>query len=49
MYFEAKRWIARLIANPDNFQHSLEDIASKVMCQLTWDNPSLSTYYTKST
>ncbi|KAK0617637.1 cytochrome P450 [Immersiella caudata] len=48
MYFEAKRWIARLIANPDNFQHSLEDMASKVMCQLTWDDPSLSTYCTKS-
>ncbi|KAK4443471.1 putative cytochrome P450 E-class, group I [Podospora aff. communis PSN243] len=48
MYFEAKRWIARLIADPDNFQFSLEDMAAKVMCQLTWDDPSLSTYCTKS-
>ncbi|KAK3380971.1 cytochrome P450 [Podospora didyma] len=48
MYFEAKRWLARLIENPDNFQHSLEDMASKIMCQLTWDDPSLSEYCTKS-
>jgi len=34
----------RLIENPDNFQFSLEDMASKVMCQLTWDDPSLSEY-----
>ncbi|KAK3349128.1 cytochrome P450 [Lasiosphaeria hispida] len=48
MYFEAKRWLARLINNPDSFQASLEDMASKVMCQLTWDDPSLSEYCTKS-
>ncbi|KAK0707976.1 cytochrome P450 [Lasiosphaeris hirsuta] len=48
MYFEAKRWLARLINDPDNFQASLEDMASKVMCQLTWDDPSLSEYCTKS-
>ncbi|KAK0615326.1 cytochrome P450 [Bombardia bombarda] len=48
MYFESKRWLARLIENPDNFQASLEDMASKVMCQLTWDDPSLSEYCTKS-
>jgi len=48
MYHEAKRWMARLIANPDDFQFSLEDMASKVMCQLTWDDPSLSEYCTKS-
>ncbi|KAI0405631.1 cytochrome P450 [Xylaria palmicola] len=48
MYHEAKRWLARLIENPDNFQSSLEDMASKVMCQLTWDDPSLSEYCTKS-
>ncbi|KAK7996093.1 hypothetical protein PG991_015560 [Apiospora marii] len=40
--FEAKRWLARLIANPDDFQASLEDMASKVMCQLVWDDPTLS-------
>ncbi|KAI0480949.1 cytochrome P450 [Xylariaceae sp. FL0804] len=48
MYHEAKRWLVRLIENPDNFQASLEDMASKVMCQLTWDDPSLSEYCTKS-
>ncbi|KAI0016108.1 cytochrome P450 [Xylariomycetidae sp. FL0641] len=48
MYHEAKRWMARLIENPDDFQFSLEDMASKVMCQLTWDDTSLSEYCTKS-
>ncbi|KAK3361468.1 cytochrome P450 [Lasiosphaeria ovina] len=48
MYHEAKRWMARLIENPDNFQASLEDMASKVMCQLMWDDPSVSEYCTKS-
>jgi len=48
MYFESKRWLARLINDPDNFQFYLEDMASKVMCQLTWDDPSLSEYCTKS-
>lgn len=48
MYHEAKRWLVRLIENPDGFQSSLEDMASKVMCQLTWDDPSLSEYCTKS-
>ncbi|KAJ3576446.1 hypothetical protein NPX13_g3693 [Xylaria arbuscula] len=48
MYHEAKRWLVRLIERPDNFQFSLEDMASKVMCQLTWDDPSLSEYCTKS-
>lgn len=48
MYHEVKRWLARLIENPDDFQFSLEDMASKVMCQLTWDDPSLSEYCTRS-
>ncbi|KAK9423117.1 putative Cytochrome P450 [Seiridium unicorne] len=48
MNHEAKRWLARLIENPDGFQFSLEDMASKVMCTLTWDDPSLSEYCTKS-
>ncbi|KAI0512737.1 cytochrome P450 [Xylaria bambusicola] len=48
MYHEAKRWLVRLIERPDDFQYSLEDMASKVMCQLTWDDPSLSEYCTKS-
>ncbi|KAI0976323.1 cytochrome P450 [Xylaria arbuscula] len=48
MHHEAKRWLVRLMENPDDFQFSLEDMASKVMCQLTWDDPSLSEYCTKS-
>ncbi|KAI1338226.1 cytochrome P450 [Xylariaceae sp. FL0016] len=48
MYHEAKRWLVRLLEDPDDFQFSLEDMASKVMCQLTWDDPSLSEYCTKS-
>jgi cytochrome P450 len=34
----------RLIMEPDNFGHTLEDMASKVMCTLTWDDPDLSEY-----
>lgn len=48
MYFEAKRWLARLIQHPDNFQNSLEDMSSKIMCQLTWDDLSVSEALTKS-
>ncbi|KAI0436454.1 cytochrome P450 [Xylaria telfairii] len=48
MYHEAKRWLFRLIESPDDFQFSLEDMASKVMCQLTWDDPGLSEYCTQS-
>ncbi|KAK3315901.1 cytochrome P450 [Apodospora peruviana] len=48
MYHEAKRFMARLINDPDNFQFWLEDMASKIMCTLTWDDPTLSEYCTKS-
>jgi len=48
MEFEAKRWMARLVENPDDFSFSLEDMCSKVMCQLTWDDPSLSVPLTPS-
>ncbi|KAF2806384.1 cytochrome P450 [Mytilinidion resinicola] len=48
MDFEVKRWLYNLLKEPDNFSFSLEDMASKVMCQLTWDDPSLSAYCTKS-
>ncbi|KAI1266546.1 cytochrome P450 [Xylariaceae sp. FL1019] len=48
MNHEALRWLARLIESPDDFQFSLEDMASKVMCQLTWDDTNLSEYCTKS-
>ncbi|KAK1828026.1 cytochrome P450 [Podospora conica] len=48
LYLESKRWLARLLANPDDFQASLEDMASKVMCTLCWDDPSVSEYCTTS-
>ncbi|KAE9973197.1 hypothetical protein BLS_003718 [Venturia inaequalis] len=41
---EVKRWMYRLIMEPDNFGNTLEDMASKVMCTLTWDDPDLSEY-----
>jgi cytochrome P450 len=40
--------MVRLLENPDEFQMSLEDMASKVMCQLTWDESDLSQYCRKS-
>ncbi|XTI85158.1 cytochrome P450 [Cenococcum geophilum] len=43
-----KRWLYILLEETDNFRFSLGDMASKVMCQLTWDDPSLSAYCTKS-
>ena len=48
MDFEVKRWLARLLQDPDDFLVSLEAMASKVMCQLTWDDPSLSEALTAS-
>ncbi|KAK1001531.1 hypothetical protein LTR54_008428 [Friedmanniomyces endolithicus] len=48
LYHEAKRWNARLLTDPDNFAFYLEDFASKVACQLVWDDPSYSEYCTKS-
>ncbi|KAI1456664.1 cytochrome P450 [Annulohypoxylon moriforme] len=42
MYHESKRWVARLIENPDDYKFSLEDMASKIMCQLVWDDLDLS-------
>lgn len=46
--FEVKRWLYRLVTSPDDFCFSLEDMASKVTCTLTWDNPDLSEYNSKS-
>lgn len=46
--FEAQRWLHRLITEPDNFNSTLEDMASKVMCTLTWDRPEFSMYNSKS-
>jgi Cytochrome P450 len=48
MEFEAKRWLYRLIEEPENFMFSLEDMCSKIMCQLAWDDPTPSEYCTKS-
>ncbi|KAK4506825.1 hypothetical protein PRZ48_000558 [Zasmidium cellare] len=48
MYHETKRWMWRLLNNPDDFVFSLEDMASKVMCHLTWDDDTLSEYMTPS-
>jgi len=48
MEFEAKRWLYRLVENPDDFAFSLEDMCSKVMAQLTWDDDSISVPLTPS-
>ena len=48
MSFECKRWNYRLLQDPDNFAFQLEDMASKVMCHLTWDDPNISEYLTQS-
>lgn len=48
MDFEIKRWMYRLIVEPENFCFTLEDMASKVMTTLTWDDPSQSEYNIKS-
>jgi Cytochrome P450 len=48
MDHEVRRWLFLLLTEPDNFAFSLEDMASKVMCQLTWDDPNQSEYCTKS-
>ncbi|EHK96397.1 putative O-methylsterigmatocystin oxidoreductase [Glarea lozoyensis 74030] len=48
MNFEAKRFLNNLLINPDNFGFWLEDMASKIMCQLTWDDTSFSAMYTQN-
>ena len=48
MYHETKRWLNRLLDEPDDFSWSLEDMCSKVMTQLSWDDPDMSEYCTKS-
>ncbi|KAF2746386.1 cytochrome P450 [Sporormia fimetaria CBS 119925] len=48
MEFEVKRWLNLLLEQPDNFAFSLEDMASKIMCTLTWDDHELSAYCTQS-
>lgn len=44
MDHEVKRWMFRLSEKPDDFNFTLEDMASKIMCTLNWDDPSLSEY-----
>ncbi|KAF1356366.1 cytochrome P450 [Delphinella strobiligena] len=48
MEHEVKRWMFRLLNDPDGFNFTLEDMASKIMCTLNWDDPSLSEYCIKS-
>jgi len=48
MVVEVKRWLVKLLEEPDDFSFSLENMASRVMTTLTWDDASLSTYSTKS-
>jgi cytochrome P450 len=48
MTFEVKRLLAKLIENPDDFAFGIEDMASKIMCQLAWDDTSFSAYYIQS-
>jgi cytochrome P450 len=38
----------KLLTEPDNFNFTLEDMASKVMCTLAWDDPTVSEYNIKS-
>ena len=47
--FEVKRWLDRLLREPENFYFTLEDMASKVMCTLAYDDPSLSESLTPTT
>ncbi|GAB7355767.1 hypothetical protein MBLNU459_g6452t1 [Dothideomycetes sp. NU459] len=44
MDHEIRRWMFRLLEKPDDFNFTLEDMASKIMCTLNWDDASLSEY-----
>lgn len=48
MNHEAKRFLFRLIEDPNNFSVHLEDMASKISCELAWDDSSFSTKFTES-
>lgn len=48
MEHEQKRWLQRLVENPDDFCFSLEDMCSKVMATLTWDDHTVSLPLTPS-
>lgn len=36
--FEVKRWLYRLVMEPETFCETLEDMASKVTCTMAWDD-----------
>ncbi|TKX25883.1 cytochrome P450 monooxygenase-like protein 12 [Elsinoe australis] len=38
MDYEVKRWMYRLLTEPETFQYTLEDMAAKIMCHLVWDD-----------
>jgi cytochrome P450 len=42
MDFEVKRMLFKLTEQPDEPQFLLEDMASRIMCTLAWDDPSVS-------
>lgn len=48
MDHEVKRWMYKLLTEPNNAYNSLEDMASKIMTTLTWDKPEVSEYNSKS-
>lgn len=48
MEYEQKRWLQRLVENPDDFAFSLEDMCSKVMASLTWGDHNVSIPLTPS-
>lgn len=48
MNYETKRFLSRLIEDPNNFSVHLEDMASKISSKLAWDDSTLSTKLTES-
>jgi len=48
MDYEVKRWMFRLATEPETFMFTLEDMASKIMCTLTWDEHDFSAYMASS-
>jgi hypothetical protein len=42
MDFEVKRFLFKLLETPDDAQALIEDMASRIMCTLAWDEPSVS-------
>ncbi|KAG9189986.1 hypothetical protein G6011_08074 [Alternaria panax] len=48
MEYEVKRWLNNLIDEPESWSSFLVDMASKIMCQLAWDDPEHSEYLAKS-